>query len=152
MKKALAISASILALASPPAAAGEPLRIDPVAIQDVDLGLGKASFGLVVEVERLRGLPIRLRHLQYQLDVNKVTVTDTRADYGGIKLKKGQPVEIVIPVELNAAEALAVAAQGLASGNVRVQIRGEAGVRILLLPMTVPFKADLAKVGRRKAR
>ena len=133
-----------LLLGSPAWAAKDPIRVVPVGIEDVRLGLGSASFGLVVQAERLKGLPVRLRSLEYEIEVARTRVSQSRTDYDGIKLKKGHPIKIVVPIELNAAEALSLAARGLQGGeDLQLRIRGAAKVRVLIFPLRLPFKAEL---------
>lgn len=138
------------ALAGPPAAAAtDPVRVRPVGVENVRMGLGHATFDLVVEAERLKGLPVVLRTLDYAIVIDRVRVAQTVGDYRGqrLRLKKGEPVRFTLPVELNAAEALALATQGISEGlGLRVKLSGKAGVRLLFLPLTVPFRTDLVRL------
>ena len=140
-----------LLLAGAPAEAADPLRIEPVEIRNLDVGLGSARFDLVVEAERLRGLPLRLRSLRYAVVVDRVTVSQAERDYTSerVRLRKGEPVTFAIPVELDAAEALTIATKGLMAGKaLRVQVKGAAGVQVLVFPIRVPFQTDLVDLSR----
>ena len=87
---------------------------------------------------------MRLRSLEYEIEVARTRVSQSRTDYDGIKLKKGHPIKIVVPIELNAAEALSLAARGLQGGeDLQLRIRGAAKVRVLIFPLRLPFKAEL---------
>ena len=146
----LAVPLALL-LAGAPAKAADPLRIEPVEIRNLDVGLGSARFDLVVEAERLRGLPLRLRSLRYAVVVDRVTVSQAERDYTSerVRLRKGEPVTFAIPVELDAAEALTIATKGLMAGKaLRVQVKGAAGVQVLVFPIRVPFQTDLVDLSR----
>ena len=136
----------LLAL-SGPAGAASSVQVEPVGLNDVKLSLGSASFDLVLRVERTRGLPVRLRKLDYALQVGKVRVTQARADYRHLKLRKGQPVDVELPVRLDAGQAAAVALDAFGAGQLTVRISGKAGVSVLLLPISVGFDERLVKLG-----
>ena len=139
-----------VALAPAPALAAQPsVDVVPVGLQNLDLGMGQASFDLVLRVTRTRGLPVRLRRLDYSLDVGQVEVTEASATYQGVRLRRDEPVEIAVPVSLNAGEAAAVALSAVATGELRIRLSGKAGVSVLLFPITVPFEAGLVELGTR---
>lgn len=129
------------------AGAASSVQVEPVGLNDVKLSLGSASFDLVLRVERTRGLPVRLRKLDYALQVGKVRVTQARADYRHLKLRKGQPVDVELPVRLDAGQAAAVALDAFGAGQLTVRISGKAGVSVLLLPISVGFDERLVKLG-----
>lgn len=140
-------------LASAPALAADtpPLRVTPVGVERLELGRGGARFDLVVEAERLKGLPVQIRTLDYTLDVDRVKIAQTRGDYRGqrLRLKRGQPVRFSIPVELDAAEAMAIIASGLGQGlDLRVRLTGHAKVRLLFIPFRIPVRTDLVRLER----
>ena len=116
----------------------------PVGIRDPKIGLQGASFVLEVEVERQRGLGARLRGLDYSLAVSEVRVAEQHVDYDGVRLRKGRPVRVRIPVKISAGDALEAGLQSFTRGSLRVQLSGEADLRVLLIPFSLPFEADLA--------
>jgi len=142
------------ALVTAPTAAADdtaPLRITPVGVEHLDVGLGGARFDLVVEAERLKGLPVVIRTLDYAIDVDRLKIAQTRGDYRGegLRLRKGDPVRFSIPVELDASEAMALVASGLGQGrDLRVRLTGHAKVRMLLIPFRIPVRTDLVRLER----
>jgi len=124
-------------------AGGEPLKLTPVGVKDVQLGFTGGSLDLVVEAERLKGLPLHLRSLEYELLVGNVVVTETQTDYDGVVLRKGEPVEISIPVRLDASTAMSAGAKAMSSGSLDLRIRGTAGLRVLVFPVNISFDERL---------
>jgi hypothetical protein len=138
------LPAMTLALATAgPAHAGEPLQLTPIGVKDLQVGFSGGSFDLVIEAERLKGLPIKLRNLEYELLVGNVVVTETETDYDGVVLRKGEPVEIAIPVTLDASTAMSAGAKAMASGKLDLRIRGTAGLRVLIFPVKIDFDERL---------
>ena len=128
--------------------ASEPVRLTPVGVRDLQIGLGGGTFDLVVEAERLRGLPIQLRGIEYELMVGNVVVTDAARDYEKLVLKRGAPVEVEIPVRLDAATAVSAGARALASQELDLRIRGTAGLKVFIVPIRVDFDEQLRSSGR----
>ena len=108
------------AVSGPAHAGGEPLKLTPVGVKDVQIGLAGGSLDLVIEAERMKGLPIHQRSLEYELLVGNVVVTDTEREYDGVVLRKGEPVEISIPVRLDASTAMSAGARAMSS---RIDLR-----------------------------
>lgn len=131
------------AITGPAHAGGAPLKLTPVGVRDLQIGLSGGSFDLVVEAERSKGLPIKLRNLQYELLIGNVVLTETERDYDAVVLRRGEPVEIAIPVTLDASTAMSAGAKALTSGRLDLRIRGTAGLRILVFPLTVGFDEKL---------
>lgn len=132
-----------LATAGPAQAGGEPLKLTPIGIEDLQVGFGGGSFDLVIEAERLKGLPIKLRNLEYELLVGNVVVTETDTEYDSVVLRRGEPVEIAIPVTLDASTAMSAGAKAMASGKLDLRIRGTAGLRVLIFPVKIDFDERL---------
>ena len=131
------------AVSGPAHAGGEPLKLTPVGVKDVQIGLAGGSLDLVIEAERMKGLPIHLRSLEYELLVGNVVVTDTEREYDGVVLRKGEPVEISIPVRLDASTAMSAGARAMSSGKLDLRIRGTAGLRVMIFPVKINFDERL---------
>lgn len=132
-----------LATAGPAHAGGEPVLLSPVGIRDLQIGFGGGSFDLVIEAERTRGLPIKLRKLEYELLVGNVVVTEADTEYDGLVLRRGEPREIAIPVTLDASTAMSAGAKAMSSGTLDLRIRGRAGLRVLIFPVRIDFDERL---------
>ncbi len=145
-------AAALLALSLDAAAAKEPpVLVKPVGVENIDIGLSGGSFDLLLEAERTRGIRVRLRDLDYTVKMGGRVVTRGDREYSGKVLRKGQPIIIEVPVEFSATDALATGLDALTNGKVNVRIQGEAGLRVLLIPFSVPFdqKVKMGK-GRKK--
>ena len=127
------------------------MLVKPVGVENIDIGLSGGSFDLLLEAERTRGIRVRLRDLDYTVKMGGRVVTRGDREYSGKVLRKGQPIIIEVPVEFSATDALATGLDALANGKVNVRIQGEAGLRVLLIPFSVPFdqKVKMGK-GRKK--
>lgn len=136
------------AVSGPAHAGGEPLKLTPVGVKDVQIGLAGGSLDLVIEAERMKGLPIHLRSLEYELLVGNVVVTDTEREYDGVVLRKGEPVEISIPVRLDASTAMSAGARAMSSGKLDLRIRGTAGLRVMIFPVKINFDERLEPPSR----
>ena len=144
------LAPSLLALCLAPAVGrASGVEVEPVALQDLELGGGRADFDLVLRVERKGGLPVRLRRLKYTVQVGSLRVTEAATRYEGVRLRVGEPVEIAVPVSLDAAEATALALQALTSGRFQVRLSGKAAVSVLLLPIALRFDERLVDLDAR---
>lgn len=123
------------------AADGPPVEIRPNRIADVEVGLSGASFDVILEAERMRGITVKLRSLDYTIQVGKTVVASGSREYSNLKLKKGEPVKVRVPVELGGAEALKVAGKVAAGRDLKIKVKGNAGLGIWFIPFTVPFSA-----------
>jgi len=140
MTPALLLAAALTA----PAHAGDkgpPLEVRPKRIADLDIGLSGASFDVVLEAERTRGITVKLRSLEYEIKVGKTTVARGEREYDTVKLKRGEPVAIRIPVELSGSQALKAAGKIAAGRDLQIKVKGNAGLGIWFIPFTVPFAA-----------
>jgi hypothetical protein len=130
------------ALSTPVQAAdGPPLEVRPKRIADLDVSLSGASFDVVLEAERMRGIAVKLRSLDYTIQVGKTVVAEGSRDYDGVKLKKGQPVTVRVPVELSGGQALKAAGKIASGRDLKIKVKGTAGLGIWFIPFTVPFSA-----------
>lgn len=143
--------ALLLALAlssSGPAHAADAVNITPKAVNNLQVGLSGGTLDLVLEADRPRGLPIRLRALNYELFVGNVLVTSAAQEYDGVVLRKGEPATFTIPVRLDASTALSAGMKALSSGSLDLRLRGEAKVRVLIFPLRIDFDERLDTKGR----
>ena len=132
----------VTALSAPVQAAdGPPLDVRPKRIADLEVGLSGASFDVVLEAERTRGIAVKLRSLDYTIQVGKTVIAEGSRDYNGVKLKKGQPVTVRVPVELSGGQALKAVTKIAAGRDLKIKVKGKAGLGIWFIPFTVPFQA-----------
>jgi hypothetical protein len=131
------------ALAAPVHAAEKdpPVDIRPKKISNVDVGLSGATFDVVLEAERTRGIAVKLRSLEYTIQVGKTVVARGEREYDAVKLRRGQPVTIKVPVELSGGEALQAIGRIAAGRDLKIKVKGNAGLGIWFIPFTVPFSA-----------
>jgi hypothetical protein len=122
-----------------------PVQVRPVDLRSVQIGLGGASFDLVLEAERTRGLPLRLRSLDYRVEVNGRTITTAQQDLGGLRLRKGEPAQVVLPVRLSGLDAVAAIADTIQKRDLAVRLTGEARVRVCLIPARVQIDEELTR-------
>ena len=61
----------------------------------------------------------------------------------GVFMRKGEPVEVAIPVTLDASTAMSAGAKAMASGRLDLRIRGTAALRVLIFPVTISFDERL---------
>jgi hypothetical protein len=120
---------------------GPPVEIRPKRIADVDIGLSGATFDVILEAERTRGITVKLRSLEYEIKVGKTTVARGDREYDAVKLRRGEPVKIRIPVELSGADAIKAAGKIAAGRDLKIKVKGNAGLGIWFIPFTVPFAA-----------
>ncbi len=125
------------------AGGGPPVTIVPVAVENMKMGLSGGSLDVVLEAERTRGIRVRLRHLDYEVLMAGDVLSKADRDYSGTVLKKGQPVDIAVPVNISAGDALNIGVNALTKGNMGVRVRGEIGLSIFFIPFTVPFDQKL---------
>jgi hypothetical protein len=132
----------LLAHAEPP-----PFEVEPVQIQDFQASLKDVRFKLDVDVTRHKGIPVRLRSVDYRVIINKTEVLDDSADLGNVKLRRDQTERLTIPVKASTADLLGLSVQSLLSGDIKVRLKGTAHARVLLLfPVELPFESDLVKL------
>ncbi|MCB9780025.1 MAG: LEA type 2 family protein [Alphaproteobacteria bacterium] len=133
-----------LFLAGP--ARAEPVEVVPVGLHDIQLSGGRVQAELLLEVERTGGPPMRLRALDYQLQLDGQTVADATASYGGMRLPKDTVVQVTVPVRIDAASAAGLAWRGITQGRLSVAFEGRAKVWWLLFPVSVPFRQELVDI------
>jgi hypothetical protein len=131
------------ALSAPVAHAEDPITIEPVAVENLQIGMGGGSFDLVLKASRNKGLPVTLRWLEYELLVGNVVVTENEREYDGVKLKKGEPATFSLPVKLDASTAFSAGAKAMSSGRLDLRLRGQAGLKVLIFPIRIEFDEEL---------
>jgi hypothetical protein len=138
------------------AASDPPVLFKPLGIENLNVGLGGGSFDLLVEVQRTRGLAVRLRSLDYTVKMGGRVVTSGDREYSGKRISKRDPVIVEIPVNFSAADALTTGIDALASGKINAKVKGEAGLAWFIFPFKVPFdrkvSLDTAPKKKRKGR
>lgn len=120
---------------------GPPVEIRPKRIAEMDIGLSGATFDVVLEAERTRGITVKLRSLEYEIMVGKTTVARGEREYDAVKLRRGEAVNIRIPVELSGTQAIKAAGKIAAGRDLKIKVKGNAGLGIWFIPFTVPFSA-----------
>jgi len=113
------------------------ITTEVVDVTDVSVDLTGAHFTVVLEMTRHGGPPTKLKQLDYQIVVADEVVGVATYDQK-VKLKKGEPVQLIVPVDvgINAGPALM---RSIGAGDASVTIQGEVKVRVLLFPQTRPF-------------
>ncbi len=132
-----------LLLSSPGASADDCVSVEPTEIRNAELGGGKARFDLALDVQRTCGWSVRLRHIDYQVELNGARLADRRAEYDGLKLPVGETVEIVVPVELDPGMAIGASLTALTTGRLQLGLTGTAAVRWLFVPFDLHFDQQL---------
>ncbi|RME26233.1 MAG: hypothetical protein D6798_07115 [Deltaproteobacteria bacterium] len=135
-----------LLLSSPGAVADDCVSVQPTEIRNARLGGGRARFDLALAVQRTCGWSVRLRHLDFQVELNGARLADQRAEYGGLKLPVGETVEIVVPVELDPGMAVGASLTTLTTGRLRLGLTGTAAVRWLFVPFDLDFDQQLVDI------
>jgi hypothetical protein len=144
MWSALLLAAS---LATTPALAEDPLEISLVGVEVESAGLRETRLQLVTELERTRWPPVRLREITYELTIGGRPVAEGEAGYDGLKLRRGEPQQIRIPVSFRTLEAAGALGRDLVGGaQIEVQLTGAMRFRMLLLPVVVPLDEQLVDV------
>lgn len=131
-----ALATSAHAAEKPP-----PVDIRPKKIANLDVGLSGASFDVVLEAERMKGIAVKLRSLEYTIQIGKTVVAHGEREYGPVKLRRGEPVTIKVPVEMDGGQALKAATRIAAGRDLKIVVKGNAGLGIWFIPFTVPFVA-----------
>ena len=142
----LALLLSLLvgeAAARPPA-----VTVEVLEVSDVGVAKGKVHFVVVAEVRRPRGLPLRLREVDYRVKVNKTEVLADHLDLDGLRVTQGQPQIVQVPCAVGLDAVAGVGLQSLLKGSMKVRLVGEARARVLLIPFTVPFQTRLVDLQR----
>ncbi len=135
------------ALATSAAQAEDPLAFELVGVEVESVGLRETRLQLVTELERTKWPGVRLREIEYALSVGGQAVADGRADYEGLKLRKGQPETIRIPVSFRTLQAAgAIGTDLVEGGQLSVQLEGDMRIRMLLLPFTIPLDESVVDV------
>jgi hypothetical protein len=129
--------------ARPPA-----VSVEVTDVTDVTVAKGKMRFVLVAEVSRPRGLPLRLREVDYRLKVNKTEVMADHLDLDGLRVAQGAPQTVRVPCEIGLDEVAGAGLQSLLGGSLQVRLAGEARARVLIVPFTVPFQTRLVDLRR----
>ena len=153
--RAISLLAAALAVGAPGLAEAKepPVLFEAQGVKNVQIGLSGGSFDVMVQAERTRGLAVKLRHLEYEILLAGQPFSEASRDYDGMKLRKGEPQLIPIPVRFDAEKALKAGMAALGSEKLEVRVRGEAKLSVLCIPFTVPFDQRSAlKPGKGKKK
>ncbi len=127
-------------LAVAPAQAEDPLEFELVGLEVESAGLRETKLQLITELQRTRWPPVRLREIGYQLTIGGQAIADGDASYDGIKLRKGQPEQVRIPVSFRTLQAAGALGKDLVEGGrIGVQLEGALRIRMLLIPFEIPI-------------
>ena len=120
-------------------AAPKHVTVEPLGVENFSIGLMGGSFDVKVAAVRHRWLPLRLKHLDYQVMVAGKVFSTGAQEYERTVLRRGDPEVIPFHVKFTAAQALHAGASALNQGSVNVRIRGTADVSVLFIPFEVDF-------------
>ncbi len=136
-----------LTLGVAPAAADDPLEVELVGVEVEKAGLRETRLRLVTEVTRTRWPPVRLRGVEHSFSIGGRVVAEGEAEFSGVKLRRGAPQEIRIPVSFRTLEAAGALGRGvLSSGQIDIELQGAVRCRMLLIPFEVPVQESLVDV------
>jgi len=136
-----------LAIAAAPAQAEDPLEFTLVGIEVESAGLQETHLQLITELERTRWPAVRLRSLEHRVSIGGQVVAEGEASYQRIKLRRGEPQEIRIPVSFRTLQAAGALGAGLfGSGQIDVELDATIRARMLLVPFQVPIQESLVDV------
>lgn len=127
------------------AQAAPQIDAELVEVRDVQVGLSGASFTAVVELTRQSGPPMVLKDVDYDLVLDGVVVGGAGDLPDKVRLKKGESVLVELPGSVDASAGSAVV-RAVAKGSLEVKVSGEAKVRAMLIPRTVPFETAVLKI------
>jgi len=127
------------------AEAAPVITADLVEVRDVKVGMSGASFTAIVELTRESGPPMVLKDVDYDVLIDGQVVGGAGTLPESVRLKKGETVLVELPGEIDASAGAAVV-RAMSRGGMELQVTGEAKVRSLLLPRTVPFETEVFKL------
>ncbi|HJN78347.1 MAG TPA: hypothetical protein QGF58_30825 [Myxococcota bacterium] len=136
---------TLLLFASSLAVAAPTIEVELVEVRDVQVGLSGASFTAVVELTRQSGPPMVLKDVDYDLVFDGAVVGGAGDLPEKVRLKKGESVQVELPGSLDASAGSAIV-RAMSRGSLEVKVTGEAKVRSLLIPRTVPFETEVLKL------
>lgn len=139
----LLFTAAAFALGGRAEARAPAVEVEVLGVEDLTMRKGALRFNLSADVHRTRGLPLHLRALKYSLVVNKTPITRQDVDLGGLRIRRGETERVLIPCSLELADAAGLTLQSLTSGSLKVKLKGEASVRVLIFPYSIPFQTKV---------
>ena len=116
-----------------------------VEVRDVQVGLSGASFTAIVELTRESGPPMVLKDVDYDVVVDGQVVGGAGSLPESVRLKKGESVQVELPGSLDAGAGAAIL-RAFSKGSLELRVTGEARVRSLLIPRTVPFETEVLTI------
>ena len=124
--------------------AAPQITAELIEVKDVQVGLSGASFTAMVQLTRESGPPMVLKDLDYDIVFNDEVIGGAGALPDKVRLPKGEPVVVELPGEITGGGNALIRAAS--SGRLDVRITGDAKVRSLLIPRTVPFDTEILRV------
>ncbi len=147
MQRWAAAAGLVAVMAAAPAEAKE-VDVKVKDLQEVRLTRNGAAFVLALEVKRLGGPDLRLRTGTATVKVGDTRLPPIEVDFDGLKLEKGRPKTVKVPVQVTADSAREVAAQLLAGREVDVAIHGEVKAFVYyIVPISREFHAKVEDLG-----
>ncbi len=133
-----------LTFAIAPCQADDPLEFSLVSVELESVGLRETRLQLVTEVTRTRWPAVRLRSLEHAVTMGGEVVAEGEASYERIRIRKGAPQEVRIPVSFRTLQAAGALGRGLlGDAQIDIQLQGVLRFRMLLIPLEFPFDESL---------
>ncbi len=141
----------LMLLTSTALAASAPIAFSITDVEALNVTLKRTSFSLVAQAERLKGMPVKVKQLDYNIRVGDSVVSQDTLALQGVKLRVGEPVQVQIPCEfenLSTAGALVGAVTGALSGHdLRVTLSGTAHLKFLgIFGKQIEFETAVVEV------
>ncbi len=132
------LTALLLASADAEAQEIKNITTEVVNVEDVSVDLNGAHFTVVLEMTRHRGPATKLKSLEYEIVIADQVVGTAVYDEKQ-RLKKGEPVQLRVPVDVGVAAGPAIL-RSVGAGDASVTVRGEAKVKVFIFTKTRPFE------------
>ena len=129
-------------------AGGKEVDVKVKDLQEVRLTRNGASFVLALEVKRLRGPALKLRRGTATVKVGDTRLPPIEVDFDNVKLERGSPKIVKVPVHVTSDSARAVATDLLRGRDVDVAINGEVKAWVYyIVPVKREFHAKVKDIG-----
>lgn len=151
MKMVALLMGLMFLMAGAPGAAlagGKEVDVKVKDLQEVRLTRDGASFVLALEVKRLRGPMLKLRRGTATVKVGDTRLPPIEVDFDNLKLERGHPKVVKVPVHVSSDSARAVATDLLRGRDVDVAINGEVKAWVYyVVPISREFHAKVKDIG-----
>lgn len=140
----LLLVAPMAALAADSSGDDVPLSVEIVDLDDMEVGLGGATFTVVLHMTRTGWPPMKVKSMDYDLVVNGVAVGNAQTvDGHHVKLPKDQAVVLELPASVSSSALGPALLRSFSSGSLEVKVTGEAEIKGVLLTHTIPFETEV---------